>query len=120
MSNLGYPQTDISAAQFYADARKEPDANKRRRLFADARQSNLCVYQIYVLAAGAEEHWGADITRLKALLSKGVVVFKNPAGQSARCPKISKTTWLQEASAAERRGSTLTATALRQAVAEHL
>ncbi|KAG0299246.1 hypothetical protein BGZ98_010207 [Dissophora globulifera] len=119
MSHIGYPQTGLSAQDFYSKARHEADPNKRRRLFADARQSNLCTFQIYVLDAEVEERWGADSTRLGVILSKGIVVYKNPAGQGAHCAKVSSATWLQEAAAADRRGSVKTAAALRKAVAEH-
>ncbi|KAF9348501.1 hypothetical protein BGX26_000102 [Mortierella sp. AD094] len=118
MSNLGYPQTGFSTTQFYSKAFAEADPNKRRRLFADARQSNLCSYQVYVLAAEAEEHWGADIVRLKTILAKGVTVFKNPAGQGAHCPRVSKGTWMQEAAGSKLRRHVLTAAALEQVVNE--
>ncbi|KAG0045329.1 hypothetical protein BGZ83_009443 [Gryganskiella cystojenkinii] len=117
MSNLGFPQTGISSADYYAEAIEESDANVRRRLFADARQSNLGAYAIYVLAAGVEEKWGGDSNRLKATLQKGVIVFKNPAGNY---PKVSKDQWLREASEADKRGQTLTAKTLRLVVAENL
>ncbi|KAF9109593.1 hypothetical protein BGX27_007457 [Mortierella sp. AM989] len=120
MSNIGYPQTGVSASQFYSNMLAEEDADKRRRLFADARQSSLCSYQVYVLAAEAEEQWGADPLRLKAILHKGVVVFKNPAGQGAHCPKVSRNTWLQEATRSEKQGHFKTADALRQTVTESL
>jgi len=113
MSNVGFPQTGLSSTEFYAKAIQEPDANARRRLFADARQSNLCAYGIYVLAAGVEEKWGADANRLKATLQKGVLVFKNPAGQGANCPKVTKDQWLREAAEADKRRHTLTAKTLR-------
>ncbi|KAF9343856.1 hypothetical protein BGX26_005117, partial [Mortierella sp. AD094] len=80
MSFAGPPHTGpISAQEFYNQALSESDAGKRRRLFADARQSNPGSYQIWVKAAEIEEHWGADQTKLKELLVKGVTVFKNPA-----------------------------------------
>ncbi|KAF8978922.1 hypothetical protein BGZ46_005997 [Entomortierella lignicola] len=120
MSNLGFPQTGLSAPKFYNEILKEADANKRRRLFADARQSNLCSHQVYVIAAEAEEIWGADPVRLKAMLTKGVVVFKNPAGQGASCSRVSRSTWLREAFRSESRGHTKTATALREAIKENL
>ncbi|KAI1315798.1 hypothetical protein EDD11_000352 [Mortierella claussenii] len=118
MSSIGYPQSGISAHQFFARALNEADANKRRRLFADARQSNLCTYQIYVLAAEAEESWGANAVRLQSTLMKGIIVFRNPAGQGAQCPKVTKTMWLQEADAADARNHTATATELRKLVNE--
>ncbi|KAG0202023.1 hypothetical protein BGX33_009968 [Mortierella sp. NVP41] len=120
MSNVGYPQTGLTPETFYAKAVKEPEADKRRRLFADARQSNICVYQIYVFAAEAEEHWKVDVNRIKAILVKGVIVFKNPAGQGAKCTKVTKSKWQQQAVEAEKRGHPKTATALRQVIANKL
>lgn len=120
MSSFGFPQTGLSSSEYYDKAIKEHNANTRRRLFADARQSNLCAYKIYVLAAEVEEKWGTELNRLKDLLKKGVVVFKNPAGQGAHCPKVSKDQWLTEATESEQRGKTLTARALRQVVDENL
>jgi len=118
-SNFGYPQTGLSPEDFHTKALAESDASARRRLFADARQSNLCVYRIYVLAAEVEEKWFAtDSTRLKDILLKGVVVFKNPAGQGAQCSKVTKDQWLREASESEKRGRPLTARTLRQVVDE--
>ncbi|KAK3848581.1 MAG: hypothetical protein J3R72DRAFT_470029 [Linnemannia gamsii] len=116
MTDVGYPQTGLTADEFYSKSVKEEDAGKRRRLFADARQSNLCIYQIYVLAAEVEEHWKADKGRIKAILSRGVTVFKNPAGQGAHCSKVSNDTWKQQATDAERRGHPKTATALREVI----
>jgi hypothetical protein len=120
MSFVGFPQTGISPSEFYNRAIKEPNADARRRLFADARQSNLCVYKMYVLAAEVEERWGTDLNRLKDLLKKGVIVFTNPAGQGAHCPKVSRDQWLTEATESEQRGKPLTAQALRQVVDENL
>ncbi|KAF9910239.1 hypothetical protein EC991_006968 [Linnemannia zychae] len=119
MSNIGYPQTGLTVDEFYSKSFKESDAGERRRLFADARQSNLCTYQLYVVAAEAEEHWKSDTGRIKAILSRGVTVFKNPAGQGAHCPKVSSDAWKQEANDAERRGHPKTATALREVVAQN-
>ncbi|KAF9121505.1 hypothetical protein BGW39_010487 [Mortierella sp. 14UC] len=119
MSNIGYPQTGITADEFYSKSVKEADAGKRRRLFADARQSNICLYQIYVLAAEVEEHWRSDTDHIKAILSRGVTVFKNPQGQGAHCHKVSNDTWKQQATDAERHGYPKTATALREVVARN-
>ncbi|KAF9913455.1 hypothetical protein BX616_010015 [Lobosporangium transversale] len=118
MSSIGYPQTGISETQFYSQALEESDANKRRRLFADARASNLCSYRVYVLAAQAEEKWGADITRLKALLTKGVIVFRNPAGQHSHCSIVTRGQWLSEADSAFRNNFPSTSTALRSILQE--
>ncbi|KAG0314020.1 hypothetical protein BGZ97_009712 [Linnemannia gamsii] len=120
MSSVGYPQTGLTADEFYSKATKETDASKRRRLFADARQSNLCTYQIYVLAAEVEEQWNTDVNRIKAILSRGVTVFKNPAGQGAHCPKVSKIAWKQQAADAERRGHCNTAALLKEIIATEL
>lgn len=120
MANFGFPQTGISPEDFYTQSLAQSDADARRRLFADARQSNICVYRIYVLAAKSEEKWSAKEDQLKIILEKGVVVFKNPARQSAQCSKVSKDQWLREASEAEKQGSPLTARTLRQVVAEIL
>ncbi|KAG0255699.1 hypothetical protein BG011_004965 [Mortierella polycephala] len=114
MSSIGYPHTSLSVDAFFKKALDEADSSKRRRLFADARQSNLCSFQVYVFAAEAEERWGADSSRLQEMLRKGVVVFKNPAGQSAHCPKVTKCQWLSEAAGADKRGHGKTAAALRQ------
>ncbi|KAF9187788.1 hypothetical protein BGZ51_001026 [Haplosporangium sp. Z 767] len=114
MSSIGYPQTGLSAQAFFTKALDEADSSKRRRLFADARQSNLCSFQVYVFAAEVEERWGADSSRLQEILRKGVVVFKNPAGQGAHCPKVTKCQWLLQAAEADRRGHGKTAAALRQ------
>ncbi|KAF9429188.1 hypothetical protein BGZ76_001685 [Entomortierella beljakovae] len=119
-SNIGFPQTGVLVSKFYTDALAERDPNKRRRMFADARQSNICSYQVYVLAAEVEEKWGADLVRLKALLSKGVIVFRNPHGQASSCPTVSKNEWWSEAAASEKRKFPMTAKALRQTVSEHL
>ncbi|KAF8938392.1 hypothetical protein BGZ58_000976 [Dissophora ornata] len=133
MSFAGTPHNGpLSAQEFYKQALEESDAGKRRRLFADARQSNPTSYQLWVKAAEAEEHWGADQTKLKDLLTRGVTVFKNPAG--ATCtenhdhsqhgltgPKpIDKSVWLSEATAAENSGKGKTAAALHEAVGEVL
>lgn len=120
MSNVGYPQTGLTADDFYSKATKEDDASKRRRLFADARQSNLCTYQIYVLAAEVEEQWNTDLNSIKAILSRGVTVFKNPAGQGAHCPKVSKILWQQQAVEAEKRGHRKTAALLKEVIAKEL
>ncbi|KAF9936323.1 hypothetical protein BGZ65_002547 [Modicella reniformis] len=117
MASIGYPPHDnLSPDQFYSWAIHESDPGRRRRLFADARQSTLCSHRVYLLAAEIEEHWGAEVSQLKVILAKGIVVFKNPQGQAGYCSKVSKATWLEEASTA----STKTAAALRQAVAENL
>ncbi|KAK3809902.1 MAG: hypothetical protein JOS17DRAFT_780234 [Linnemannia elongata] len=120
MSNLGYPQTGLTADDFYNKAINEEDAGTRRRLFADARQSNLCTYQIYVLAAEAEERWNMHIDRIKAILTRGVTVFKNPAGQGAHCAKVSKANWQQQAVEAAKRGHSKTATALKEVICKEL
>ncbi|KAG9070501.1 hypothetical protein KI688_008039 [Linnemannia hyalina] len=120
MSNVGYPQTGLTADDFYNKAVNEEDSSTRRRLFADARQSNLCTYQIYVLAAEAEERWNTDINRIKVILTKGVTVFKNPAGQGAHCAKVSKANWQQQAVEAAKRGHRKTATALKEVIAKEL
>ncbi|KAF9932016.1 hypothetical protein FBU30_009080 [Linnemannia zychae] len=120
MSNFGYPSTGLTADDFYAKTIKENDPAKRRRLFADARQSNICVYQIYVLAAEAEEVWGTDANRIKGILQRGVTVFKNPAGQGAHCTKVSKTNWQQQAVEAKSRGHPVTANALKEIIAKEL
>ncbi|KAF9155110.1 hypothetical protein BG015_010989 [Linnemannia schmuckeri] len=116
MSNVGYPQTGLTADDFYNKAVNQKDASTRRRLFADARQSNLCTYQIYVLAAEVEERWNQDISRIKAILEKGVRVFKNPAGQGAHCAEVSATSWHQQAIEAEKRGHRKTAAALKEVI----
>ncbi|KAG0091140.1 hypothetical protein BGZ92_001374 [Podila epicladia] len=133
MSFAGIPHSGpLSPEDFYAQALAEEDAGKRRRLFADARQSNPTSYQLWVKAAEVEEHWGADQTKLKDLLSRAV--FKNPGG--THCTEnhdhsthsvsgiadgpVSKDIWLQEASAAERIGKGKTAAALHEAVGEVL
>ncbi|KAG0285107.1 hypothetical protein BGZ96_010559 [Linnemannia gamsii] len=120
MSNVGYPQTGLTADDFYSKAFKEDDASKRRHLFADARQSNLCTYQIYVLAAEVEEHWDTDVNRIEAMLSRGVKVFRNPAGQGAHCPKVSKNCWQQQAVEAEKRGHRKTAALLKKVIDKEL
>ena len=99
---------------FYERALNEESASRRRRLFADARQSNLCTYQIYVYAAEVEEHHGsATMKDLQSILEKGVVVFRNPAGQAWRCDKITRNMWFAEASLAEYRKHPRTANALK-------
>ncbi|KAF9364742.1 hypothetical protein BGX34_000546 [Mortierella sp. NVP85] len=113
-SNMFPPQQSISPDDFYAKAILQPDASTRRRLFADARLSAPCSHRAYVQAALVEEAWGAHIPHLKAILTRGIIVFRNPQGQSAHCNQVTKATWLQDASMA----TTKTATALRQAVAE--
>ncbi|KAG0371042.1 hypothetical protein BGZ54_000960 [Gamsiella multidivaricata] len=120
MSEFGFPRSGISLEEFYSKSLRESDPNKRRRLFADARQSNLCSYPLYILAAEIEEVFGADPVRLKAMLTKGVIVFRNPAGQGAHCVKVTKDAWLHEAITADRRGHSKTAAALREVVAENL
>ncbi|KAF9427535.1 hypothetical protein BGZ76_002304 [Entomortierella beljakovae] len=130
MSFTGTPHGGaLSAQDFYKSALVESDASKRRRLFADARQSNPRSYQIWVKAAEVEEHWGADEIKLKDLLLKGLVVFRNPADSSCTqshdhsqhglsSGAISGATWLAEANLAEEAGKTKTANALRLAVSE--
>ncbi|KAF9133514.1 hypothetical protein BGW39_009588 [Mortierella sp. 14UC] len=126
MSFAGAPTTPISPTDFYSQALQEADAGKRRRLFADARASNPASYQLWVKAAEVEEHWGADQTKLKDLLSRGVTQFKNPAGSagtglgSAQLMPITKDTWLHEASAAETAGKSKTAAALHDAIGDVL
>ncbi|KAG0347668.1 hypothetical protein BG005_011957 [Podila minutissima] len=135
MSFAGTPHSGpLSPADFYAQALAEADAGKRRRLFADARQSNPASYQLWVKAAEVEEHWGADQTKLKDLLSRGVTVFKNPGGTHCTANHdhsthsvsgiadgpVSKEIWLHEASAAEKIGKGKTAAALHEAVGEVL
>ncbi|KAF9180475.1 hypothetical protein BGZ51_006186 [Haplosporangium sp. Z 767] len=126
MSFTGVPKTGpLSPSEFYDQALHEADAGKRRRLFADARQSDPTSYQLWVKAAEVEEHWGADQTKLKDLLSRGVTVFKNPAGHDVpgalTGPRpVDKATWLNEATAAEKGGKSKTAAALHEAVSEVL
>ncbi|KAF9089135.1 hypothetical protein BGX29_009694 [Mortierella sp. GBA35] len=126
MSFAGPPSSSLSASDFYSQALQEADAGKRRRLFADARSSNPASYQLWVKAAEVEEHWGADQTKLKELLSRGLIQFKNPAGSagtgfgSPNLMPITKDTWLHEASAAETAGKSKTAAALHDAVKEVL
>ncbi|KAF9403929.1 hypothetical protein BGZ94_004462 [Podila epigama] len=135
MSFAGIPHNGpLSPADFYAQALSEADAGKRRRLFADARQSNPASYKLWVKAAEVEEHWGADEDKLKDLLSRGVTVFKNPGGN--HCTEdhdhsthslsgvadgpVGKDVWLNEASVAEQSGKGKTAAALHRAVSEVL
>ncbi|KAI1303409.1 hypothetical protein EDD11_005350 [Mortierella claussenii] len=134
MSFTGAPHDGpLSTQEFYSQALKEANADKRRRLFADARQSNPASYQLWVKAAEVEEHWGADKDKLKTLLARGVTVFKNPAG--ATCTEnhdhsqhgltggphaIDKNTWLSEAEAAQESGKGSTADALREVLGENL
>lgn len=120
MPNFGYPQTGLTADDFYNKAVNEEDAKTRRRLFADARQSNLCTYRIYVLAAEAEERWNMPVNLIKAILTRGVTVFKNPAGQGAHCAKVSRTNWQQQAVEAAKRGHNKTETALKEVIAKEL
>ncbi|KAG0348527.1 hypothetical protein BG004_004943 [Podila humilis] len=115
---FGFPASGITPAQFYKEALNIKDSDTRRRLFADARQSNICSHEVYVLAAQAEEHWRADKVELKTMVAKGITVFKNPSGQSEHCPRVGKAVWLQAAAAAQTLGSVKTAAALREAVAE--
>ncbi|KAG0092489.1 hypothetical protein BGZ93_008293 [Podila epicladia] len=126
MSFAGIPHSGpLSPEDFYAQALAEEDASVA---------SNPTSYQLWVKAAEVEEHWGADQTKLKDLLSRGVTVFKNPGG--THCTEnhdhsthsvsgiadgpVSKDIWLQEASAAERIGKGKTAAALHEAVGEVL
>ncbi|KAF9918390.1 hypothetical protein BX616_009072 [Lobosporangium transversale] len=134
MSFAGVPNNGpLSAEQFYQEAINESDAAKRRRLFADARQSNPANYQLWVKAAEVEEHWGADEEKLKDLLTRGVTVFKNPAGAS--CTEnhdhsqhgftdgpqpVDKHQWLSEATSAQSKGKGKTAAALQEVVGEVL
>jgi len=133
MSFAGTPHTGpISASDFYSQALNEANADKRRRLFADARSSNPGSYQLWVKAAEVEEHYGADQGKLKDLLSKGVTVFKNPAGSG--CTEnhdhsqhgfsgphaVTKNTWLNEASLAEKGGKGKTAAALNEILNEQV
>ncbi|KAG0206415.1 hypothetical protein BGX28_002131 [Mortierella sp. GBA30] len=136
MSFAGPPHSGpISVSDFYTQALQESDAGKRRRLFADARQSNPASHELWVKAAEVEEHHGADQTKLKELLTRGVTVFKNPAGASCTehhdhsqhgglvgtGPKpVEKNTWLNEANAAEKSGKNKTAAALQEVVGEVL
>ncbi|KAG0354208.1 hypothetical protein BC939DRAFT_465617 [Gamsiella multidivaricata] len=133
MSFAGTPLNGpLSAQEFYKQALEESDAGKRRRLFADARQSNPGSYQLWVKAAEVEEHWGADQGKLKDLLVRGVTVFKNPAGPACTenhdhsqhgvtaLHSIDKNTWLSEATAAEQSGKGKTAAALQEVVGEVL
>ncbi|KAF9918811.1 hypothetical protein FBU30_011270 [Linnemannia zychae] len=126
MSFAGAPASPISATDFYAQALQEADAGKRRRLFADARASNPGSYQLWVKAAEVEEHWGADESKLKDLLSRGVIQFKNPSGSagtglgSAQLMPVNKDSWIREANAAETAGMSKTAAALQQVVVESL
>ncbi|KAF9570537.1 hypothetical protein EC968_001706 [Mortierella alpina] len=112
---MGFPPHEqMSPDIFYERSLNEKNASVRRRLFADARLSNVCTYQIYVYAAEVEEHHGAaTMNDLQNILQKGVVVFKNPAGQARRCDRITKSMWLAEASLAEYRKHPQTANALR-------
>ncbi|KAG0198901.1 hypothetical protein BGX28_007721 [Mortierella sp. GBA30] len=119
MSDLGYPPHEkLDPAQFYSRSLREPDASKRRRLFANARQSNLCCFQIYVFAAEIEEEYMLDSMALQGILRKGVVVFQNPSGQGAHCDRISQSLWLQEAQAVRNRGHLRTADALIKVLKE--
>ncbi|KAF9950127.1 hypothetical protein BGZ72_008152 [Mortierella alpina] len=135
MSFAGTPHTGhLSVSDFHTQALAEADAGKRRRLFADARQSNPGSHQVWVKAAEVEEHWGADQPKLKELLTRGVTVFKNPAGAS--CTEnhdhsqhgfagngpapVDKNAWLHEASASETSGKSKTAAALKEVVVEVL
>ncbi|KAF9099123.1 hypothetical protein BGX27_000664 [Mortierella sp. AM989] len=133
MSFAGTPHTGpLSPQDFYTQAVSESDAGKRRRLFADARQSNPGSYQLWVKAAEVEEHWGTDQTKLKDLLVRGMTVFKNPAGSGctqdhdhsqhgfAAGGAVDKNTWLTEATAAEKNGKSKTAAALHEAAGEAL
>lgn len=121
MSFTGPPEDPLSPEEFYNRAIATDDAAKRRRLFADARQSNPGSYQLWVQAAEVEEHWGADETKLEDLLSRGITVFKNPAGSSSASgfggsQPISQHTWETEAVTAETKGKDKTAKALRTAL----
>ncbi|KAF9278586.1 hypothetical protein BGZ68_008485 [Mortierella alpina] len=133
MSFAGPPlDGPLSVQDFHSQALQEADAGKRRRLFADARQSNPHSHEIWVKAAEVEEHWGADEPKLKELLTRGVTVFKNPAG--AGCTEnhdhsqhgfvgpatVDKNAWLHAANASESSGKNKTAAALKQAVSEVL
>ncbi|KAG0329614.1 hypothetical protein BGZ99_001221 [Dissophora globulifera] len=132
MSFAGPPHDGLSTQEFYKQALEESDAGKRRRMFADARQTNPASYQLWVKAAEVEEHWGADQTKLKDLLTRGITVFKNPAGNTCTenhdhsqhgftGPKsVDKSTWLSEATVAEQSGKGKTAAALQEAVGEVL
>ncbi|KAF8981361.1 hypothetical protein BGZ46_002929 [Entomortierella lignicola] len=136
MSFVGTPSSGpLTAEEFYKQALNESDAGKRRRLFADVRQSNPHSYQAWVKAAEVEEHWGADETKLKELLVKGVTVFKNPAASGCThnhdhsqdsqhgfnsTGAIDKQVWLSEANTAEQNGKSKTAAALNAAVTEVL
>ncbi|KAF9584595.1 hypothetical protein BGW38_005910 [Lunasporangiospora selenospora] len=130
MSFVGPPDSPLSPEAFYDQAVKENDAGKRRRLFADARQSSPGSYQLWVKAAEVEEHWGADQPKLKDLLQRGVTVFKNPAG--AQCTTdhdhsqhgfsgnaIGKNVWLHEASTARLSGKEKTAAALQEILEDY-
>ncbi|KAF9961454.1 hypothetical protein BGZ65_010681 [Modicella reniformis] len=130
MSFAGPPQETISIQDFYDRAINTPDADTRRRLFADVRVSNPGSYQAWVKSAEVEEHWGAEEAKLKTLLSRGITVFKNPAGSGCITDHdhsqhglvgpqpITKHTWDSEATAAEKRGKQKTAKALREALEE--
>ncbi|KAG0325558.1 hypothetical protein BG004_003184 [Podila humilis] len=130
MNFAGAPDSPLSAQEFYAKAMAEADASKRRQMFADARRSNPSSYQLWVKAAEVEEHWGADQEKLKDLLSRGVTVFKNPAGADctadhdhsfhAQSSGVGKDIWLHEATTAEKLGKGKTAAALHEAVGEVL
>ncbi|KAG0054942.1 hypothetical protein BGZ83_010067, partial [Gryganskiella cystojenkinii] len=124
------PSGPITVNDFFTRAIEEKDAANRRRLFADARHSNPSSYLLWVKAAEVEEHYGADQSKLKELLSRGVTVFKNPAGTG--CTEnhdhsqhgftggaVDKKTWLKVADdAAEDDKSKKTAAALREVVGE--
>ncbi|GJJ72631.1 hypothetical protein EMPS_04989 [Entomortierella parvispora] len=133
MSFAGTPHSGpLSVSDYYSQALNEADAGKRRRLFADARSSNPSSYQLWVKAAEVEEHYGADQSKLKEMLSKGVTVFKNPAGSGCTenhdhsehgfsgSHAVDKHTWLNEASLAEKSGKGKTAAALHEVVGEVL
>ncbi|KAF9352083.1 hypothetical protein BGX34_000183 [Mortierella sp. NVP85] len=121
MSFVGPPDTPLSPEAFYSQALATEDAGQRRRLFADARQSNPGSYQLWIKAAEIEEHWGADEARLEDLLTRGITVFKNPGGSYSGSgfgepQPVTQHTWETEAATAESQGKDKTAKALRAAV----
>jgi len=123
MSFVGPPDTALSPEAFYSQALESEDAGFRRRLFADARQSNPGSYQLWIKAAEIEEHWGADEAKLEDLLTRGITVFKNPAGSNSGSgfgepQPVTQHTWETEAVAAESKGKAKTAKALKAAVSK--
>lgn len=121
MTFTGPPTDPVSVQEFYERALEEPDADTRRRLFADVRASNPASYQVWIKAAEVEEKWGADEAKLKTLLTRGVTVFKNPAGGGSghgihEPQRVTKSQWESEAIHAENNGKDKTAKALKAAL----